>query len=212
VNFSKTLLSRVDVALDFVAASFVEAEDLNTYLRNHLIQRWHGGKLLRVVKDTVYYGAAKSANNIALYADKPSRIDKSGYCVHLEWRINSARAVRAAGFHDVDDLLEFNFREFWRRRLSLRDIPRNQKELEDLGKSVRGQPKRRGPWLEPIGRRLVSNRFLRIGYTLLRASGFGEEVMAQEAWDALRQFGKRHFPELPCEWLLPTEADYATYI
>jgi hypothetical protein len=54
------------------------------------------------------------------------------WCLHLEWRLRSLKAVRAAGIESGEDLIGFNHREFWQKRLLLFDVDRQR-----LGRLIR---------------------------------------------------------------------------
>jgi len=54
------------------------------------------------------------------------------WCLHLEWRLRALRAVRAVGIESGRDLVGFNHRDFWRKRLLLFDVDRQR-----LGRLIR---------------------------------------------------------------------------
>ena len=71
-------------------------------------------------------------------------------CLHLEWRLNGLRAVRAAGIESGQDPLEFNHRAFWQKRLLLRAV--NQRRLGRFLRNRITGKRRRTPETYQLGR------------------------------------------------------------
>jgi hypothetical protein len=72
--------------------------------------------------DTRYDGPRRAPNRLVLYPCEHSRVTGELDALHLEWRLGRKRAVRAAGIHTVSDLIAFDHRAFWKKRLVLADI------------------------------------------------------------------------------------------
>jgi hypothetical protein len=94
--------------------------------------------------DTRYDADRAAQNGIVFYKEDHSRITGEEYCLHLEWRLNRLRAVRAAGIETGQDLLKFDHRAFWQKRLRLYEVdegPDGERPTDDLPsprKSARG--------------------------------------------------------------------------
>lgn len=204
-EFKTHLLNRADVALDLVTRKQSEAAILQGYLERHLVQRWHGqmkpGKRYR---DTHYSAAKRSPNVIATYSDKPSKIDGAP-CCHVEWRMKGAESVKRAGLYQLEDLVSFDHRAFWKDRLNLYDIP-SGRSLEKLGMMIKGQPRRQKPWIQPLGRGLHYNFFVRIASVHIRKTASDEdggEIRAQVLIDRYGAKWKKYLGPLDNVWLLP---------
>jgi hypothetical protein len=159
-------INQVEITIDYVFKDWVGRDDAWDFLHRHIVRRWHGkNQEIRIVKsdsDTddnrsggTRYDAGRSApNGIVLYKDKHSRVTGEVNCLHLEWRLNRLRAVRSAGIKSGLDLLKFNRRQFWQKRLRLYDIDRRR-----LGRlitnRVRGK-KSRASKIDQTGRYRVS--------------------------------------------------------
>jgi hypothetical protein len=118
------------------------------------VRRWHGSRQkIRVYqpprqKQAAHddsgqcrYDAARSApNRIVVYSEDFTRITGEPDCLHIEWRTTRARATRAVGINSPRDLLGFDHRGFWQKRLLLYDVDRGK-----LGRmlSNRGTGRRR---------------------------------------------------------------------
>lgn len=97
------LVTRFDLALDFIATSAHARLLLADFLRQHLTQPWRGNRERTIYKNTVYFGAASSRRNVVVYVSD-SKITHQP-AVHLELRYISADACRRRGVHRIDDLL-----------------------------------------------------------------------------------------------------------
>jgi hypothetical protein len=129
-----TLINRAEIALDYCFNSAAEREQAFEYLHRHLIRRWHSSKQkILIVRGTRYDAGRAAPNSIPFYREDHSRITGEVGCwLHLEWRANGGRAVRAAGISSVRDLPDFDHHTFWKGRMLLLD---GKPEL--LGKFLR---------------------------------------------------------------------------
>ena len=143
------LLNRGEVALDLIFASEQELDAAHEIVSKHHRQRWHGEQEVRFYKITRYSAGPRAANKLANYADKACRITGEVFCLHIEWRLIGAQALRRAGLGTVGELLEFDHRRFWQDRLLLQSV-----NLEALGRQfsmhVLNKGRRRGPWIEYV--------------------------------------------------------------
>ena len=126
-------LNRAEFALDWVFGSEEEKEQAQDFLRRYFIKR-HRGK-----QEISYYGgsnsqylASRTAANVPVnYGDKECKLTGELHCLHIEWRKQGAEALRRRGI-TVRDLVNFNHRAFWKRRLLLYAI-----DPSKLGKEYR---------------------------------------------------------------------------
>lgn len=156
---SDALINRAEITIDLVFNNWAERDDTWEFLHQHLVRRWHGRKQeIRAyrrraqnhplsdeggVGDTRYDAGRGAPNVVVFYREEHSRVTGELCCLHLEWRLNGSRAVRAAGIESGRDLLEFDHRQFWQKRLLLFDVDRRR-----LGRLIRNQitgRKRRAP-------------------------------------------------------------------
>lgn len=119
-------ITRLDIALDFCSDTIGNARRLQRYFWKHLFKGWHrpvhGIEAIGLSEEvTDYIGYRNWRSKIVGYSDRPSKV--SGFpCYHLEWRFQSHKAIIALGISSIDDLLFFNHRAFWARRLRLYEI------------------------------------------------------------------------------------------
>jgi hypothetical protein len=129
-------ITSCELANDLIYDTYWAAQSADDFVDQHFVKKHHSGK-------TRYFGASrmtgdrKAANNIILYADKPSR-NTGQPCCHLEWRIRGRAALKAAGIGGAADLLTFDHRRFWRERLLIAKL-----DLQRLGRLNHSNLKRR---------------------------------------------------------------------
>jgi hypothetical protein len=157
-EYSDGLLNYAEIALDW---TFDDAE-LNAHAadtaNNYIVKRWHrDSQGIRFVAGvTRYTGPRTATTNLVSYNDEPSRITGEIYCTHTEFRLRGVLALRRAGIHAVKDLLNLDYREFWRPRLILRAV-----DPIKLGRMYRvhieGKDRRRGAYEDDgrVGGRIV---------------------------------------------------------
>ena len=81
-----------------------------------------------------YDAGGWAPNLLVFYAEGHTRVTGELHCLHVEWRLNRLRAVRAAGIESGQDLPEFNHRAFWQKRLLLYAVDRRR-----LGRLLRNR-------------------------------------------------------------------------
>ena len=198
------LINRAEVTIDLVFDCLADRDDAWGFLHRHIVRRRHGKKQeIRIVREadaqndtigTRYDAGSSASNKIVFYAEGHSRLTGELNCLHLEWRLKGLKAVRAAGIKLGRDLLEFDHRAFWRRRLCLYDVDRRR-----LGRMVRNKArseKRRTSEIHPSGTGLDG----RTGEVLVRAYDTVQELI-----DNMRAHIKvsRALVPISGEYLLP---------
>jgi len=164
---------RLELAWDFITKTQIEAENIENWLRSHLLELWRGNKEVAYYK-TTRYSANRHNNQTAMYATRLSKIEKTP-CVHLEWRLTGASAVQNAGF-SLNFLATMNnttHQMFWKKRTKFIEI-----DLQKLGRIILGRTRKnrrsRKYWASPVGPARLNisyDHFLRAGGTFLRAYG-----------------------------------------
>ena len=131
-------LSYLEVALDWDFATRLECAAARALLDQHHVKTYQRSPL-QWYEGTRYTNRRGAGNNLAIYSSKLSRISKS-FCVHLDWRITGAGALRAAGLATIADLMKLDPVEFWHKRLRLYEV-----DLRELGRlySVKVMKRRR---------------------------------------------------------------------
>jgi hypothetical protein len=131
------LINRVEIALDLIFKFRADVEEALDFLHQHLVRRWHGkNQEIQVFRlpprgddagslETRYDAGDWAPNALVLYRQDHSRVTGELNCLHIEWRVKSVRAMRAAGIESCQDLLQFDHRGFWKKRLLLYKVDRN---------------------------------------------------------------------------------------
>ena len=143
-------INYLELPLDLTTTSASDAQKLQEFFEVYWVQT-HRGKLRVGSYGGTAYSAnrGKARNSHTIYSDRPSKVTGEEFCCHLEWRISGRPAVRAAGFESLVDLLEFDHRAFWEKKLRLRAIDkqklgrictRTRRRKPGCKKSTPGQP------------------------------------------------------------------------
>ena len=162
------LINRLEIAIDYVFENQTRKDVAFEFLHRHIVRRWHGRnqaiKLVsgkrenkrqpRVVDEIqdgeTRYDAYRAPNKIVIYRNKHSRITGELHCLHLEWHLNLLKTVRGVGILSGQDLVEYDHRAFWEKRLLLRGV-----DPERLGRLIRNRrsgTKSRDPKIKMVGR------------------------------------------------------------
>ena len=172
------VLNSIELSLDWVFDDASSRNDAYDFVCRYHVKKYHRDQGIRFVGGvTRYSGPRKSPNVLAIYRDRASKVTGEVYCVHFDWRIKGAPALRRAGIASVADLIKLNHRRFWQERLLMRDL-----SLRDLGRMyhvhVVGKGRRRGPWVVFSGRKEFPYQVdLRAGATIVRALNSTQAVL-----------------------------------
>jgi hypothetical protein len=161
-----------EFSLDWAFGNADEREDAFNFVKFYFVQKYHRknvcvvGEGARVVgeggdRGTLYTGQRSARNKLVAYADRDSKHTGELNTVHLEWRLNGIGALRGIGIGSVRDLLSFDHRSFWLKRLLIYDL-----DMRAVGRQfvIHCTNKHRGaPGMTAY--------HLRCGSTLLRVSG-----------------------------------------
>ena len=140
------LINGVEITLDLIFKNRAEKEETFDFMHQHLVRRWHGSRQeIRVYRgrqlvedddigQSRYDAGRPAPNTIAVYLENFTRVTGELNCLHIEWRAKGVRATRAAGINTPGDLLVFNHRAFWQKRLLFYSVSRRQ-----LGRLIRNR-------------------------------------------------------------------------
>jgi hypothetical protein len=101
------IVTRVDVAVDLLVANADTARALCAETRLIVTQPRHGKRKASDFETTRYLAGRGSPRNIAIYADRPSKITNRP-AVHIEIRYSGAHMCRRRGVRRAGDLLQFD--------------------------------------------------------------------------------------------------------
>lgn len=129
-------ITYAEIACDVLA---VDANESNAWMHDFLILA--SMKYLRQLgacfQGTWYFGRRPSERGgkysghvLAAYADRPSKLNNRkgrailSKCLHVEWRAYGAIALERFGIVSIDDLIAFDFMEFWNENVYLYQLPK----------------------------------------------------------------------------------------
>ena len=142
-------MTRAEVSLDWVFDKEHDKQLSFEFACRYLVKSHHRDQGIRFVgedgKVTRYTGPRSAPNVLSAYADRHCKVTGEIYCMHLEWRMQGSAALRQSGIHSFRDLNNLDPRQFWAKRLKLRDI-----DSRALGRMYHNQNrpvKRRRPWI-----------------------------------------------------------------
>ena len=105
--FPNHLVTRFDIALDLLVSDTEVARTLCAEARLLTTQPWHGKREARDFETTQYIASKGSRRNIAIYADRPSKIANCP-TVHIELRYCGANMCQRRGVRRAGDLLSLD--------------------------------------------------------------------------------------------------------
>ena len=132
------LINQVEITIDLTFKFRANVEEASDFLHQHLVRRWHRRRqgvrtFCSTPRDdntgageTRYDAGPQASNLLVIYAEDHTRITGELNCLHIEWRLNGLKAVRAAGIGSGQDLPEFDHRAFWQKRLRLYVVNRRR--------------------------------------------------------------------------------------
>jgi hypothetical protein len=143
-------LNYVEVALDWIFDEEFDRDPAFAFLDRYHIKKYHRDQGIRWKEGTRYTGPRRAPTVLAAYADRECKLTGEVNCLHAEWRMHSHAALKRAGISTVTDLINLDYREFWRQRLLLCAL-----DLCDLGRrhyNYFNGTKRRRNWSSMHGR------------------------------------------------------------
>lgn len=132
-------LSYAEIAFDVLHPDPQHVKAIRNSFLASVKLRYGRDKVVRRIA-TYYFrrrttGATRTPKNLALYADKPSKLDNGSHyleglpCAHFEIRISGSDSLEKEGIVSLQDLIRFNHRAFWERNLRLYSVPSQPTKL-----------------------------------------------------------------------------------
>jgi hypothetical protein len=111
----------VEIALDIITDSDLEARNLHWAIEQCIVQPWAGNRNICNYLGTTYTGQRQPGphDHMAIYSDEPSRATGELNCVHIEWRYQGRKRLFKIGIEEPGDLPAFDFNQYWRSHLPL---------------------------------------------------------------------------------------------
>jgi len=122
-------ITRCDIAFDWPALTQREANNYQRFLDRHVLVRYRrkGDRQIWAPSGAIawkrYRKHQRPTKNFMLYADRPSRLDKTP-CSHFEIRLMSGKACRHAGLKTLADLLALDPSKLFSQQLRLVTHPK----------------------------------------------------------------------------------------
>lgn len=167
-GFVTAPLDYLEVARDFLAPDPKTASILRGMLLRSIALPYQRTSVATSPENpgTIYWRKRPERGlNLVLYADGASKINGTCAeavgmdCAHLEMRLYGSAALATYGIVTIDDLISFDYEDFWARALRWHRMPR----VTEIGRAVAG----------PERARMLSGTHLRnIGNETLIASAF----------------------------------------
>ena len=117
------MINYVELALDWTFRTEIERDAAVAYFDDHHVKLWHRDEV-RYASGTRYTGRRKAPNNLVTYRHLPCKITGEINCIHHDWRVRGRAACQHAEIDSVEDLIDFDYRDFWKKRLILATIDR----------------------------------------------------------------------------------------
>jgi hypothetical protein len=115
------IVSRFDLAIDFITSSSEDSTKLISFLRHHITQPWHGRRNRLIdYKNTIYFDHKKAFRGIKLYPTISKIVGKPA--AHLELKYSTARTCKLRKIHKISDLINLDLDKFLERDIKLSDI------------------------------------------------------------------------------------------
>ncbi|MGJ0514259.1 MAG: hypothetical protein ACR65O_00740 [Methylomicrobium sp.] len=128
-------ITYIEISLDFLTNRKRMLKGISGFMKRHLVhipsnQSIHHENIKGA---TDYYSDGKAPECLLTYDDQPSRNGRPDHCVHLEMRLKKMAMVKKHNLITLDNLIKFDFDQFWDALLDLR-----QPNFTELGKLVSG--------------------------------------------------------------------------
>ena len=128
------LVTYVEIACDWVGVNSQQTKRWRNALLASVHVAYRRNLFLRYL--TSWYCGPRSragvrrGHTFAVYADKPSKlhnarpVETDPPCLHIEWRASGSSAVASLSLISLEDLLGFDFDQFWENRLNAYALPK----------------------------------------------------------------------------------------
>lgn len=217
----------VHVALDLCVASPVAALELQEYVRRHINgkggvpkypvyrdrDKWQAGheRISEYVDQEtgeIKVRPARRGSSIVVYADLPSKVTGQS-CVHVEYRLGGATALRQEKFTSPGAVLRLPHQEFWSRRLHLWTPPSGERMAGKVAEVIGRRRKASGgdarDWEDRVAEahEALRSAFEEHGLDYLRADGIDIAYVLDDTKLAGSSSPMRLFSPVSAGWMLP---------
>jgi len=112
---------QLHLSLDLLTNSYEEARRLHRYVESRLVPTPRPkSSSVHVREKTTYFGkGVRRGNEVVLYHDRKSKVERERFCLHIDWRLMGSTVLRKASLTTPADIVYMNHREFWDQRLRL---------------------------------------------------------------------------------------------
>ncbi|TAL81017.1 MAG: hypothetical protein EPN75_05610 [Beijerinckiaceae bacterium] len=145
------LLNHAEISLDWTFPDENQLAAAYKFACRFFVKRHHRNQGVRFKWNTRYTGGRwQHSNVVAIYPDKHCKLTGEVLCLHFDWRIYGAAALKQHGINNIGQLADLNLRAFWKKHLVLAAI-----DPGDLGRAHFNKlhaTKRRKPWIVQCGR------------------------------------------------------------
>ena len=178
------LINQVEFAVDMIVHDIDLLDLLCQFIDKHIVQRWHGKESVFYVEDTRYSKKKRSkAHQLVVYPEEKSRVAEYP-CVHVEWRAGGKPKVQSLGIYDLEHLIDFNHRAFWKRRMCLAAVDLTKLGKLDVERETAKNPISRGEYCE--------EDYLRVGSQIAKAASLRKsDWTTQDVIDWCRDWIRR---------------------
>jgi hypothetical protein len=113
-----TFLNQAEFTLDLIFDTEENRDHAFEFFNWHSVKRGHRGKV-RYYKKTRYTDRRWAPTNLVAYRPEFAKLTGEVFCLHVEWRVCGVAALRRMEIDGIKDLINFDHRALWQRRLRL---------------------------------------------------------------------------------------------
>jgi hypothetical protein len=186
----------LEIALDMILPDERTLCAAFAALKRCLVQKWNGKhEPIEFDNGGMSTGRRWNGRYITAYRSKPSPVTGEVNCLHIEYRICSAGAVRKVEVESSTDLPTFDYVAFWEEYLDLREV-----DIEHLGRHRLNK-------CEKSRRQRPGILDCRVGQVLWRANAYDSSgSLCTQAF--MQNYGGGPFlKRIPIRHLLPTSRE-----
>lgn len=144
---------RLDHSVDYLTATAQNSGMVHHFFDMYQVKLYPGKQRVSKFWGTSYSSQSPKVNcQICSYSDKPTKapqVDIPQPCFHFEYRLKNPQAIKRAGIERLDDLIDFNFRSFFEKRLIFQEIDFS-KFHRIVKKTTRRKPREEDEYLERL--------------------------------------------------------------